>query len=383
MTTIKSTDTLAIFQAATKIVYGPGAVARMGDLVQNLDVRRLLVVTDEGVSRAGITARVVAALVDAGIDIVVFDGVEPNPSIETVEKTLALYRDRVCEGVVAVGGGSPIDAAKAVATLATNPGDLADYIGVGKIVQPLVPLMAVPTTVGTGSEVTTWAVITDLAQRKKVVLGSPLLAPRIAVLDPELVLSLPASLTASTGIDALTHAIESVISLFAGPFTDGLALEAIHLIAANLPTAVLSPELGARANLLYASAMAGMAFSYARTALVHGMAHPLSAYYDVPHGLANAILLPSVLAFNLPTCETQLARVAAAMGEEASAQAAVEAVRQLNARVGIPSCLSDVGVTEEHIPHMAQDAFESGNAQVVNPRKPTYEQVIELYRQAL
>jgi alcohol dehydrogenase class IV len=190
-------------------------------------------------------------------------------------------------------------------------------------------------------------------------------------------------LVASTGIDALTHAVESVISLFAGPFTDGLALEAIHLIATNLPPAVDAPELEPRANLLYASAMAGMAFSYARTALVHGMAHPLSAHCDVPHGLANAILLPHVLAFNLPACEPQLARVAVAMGAEASAQAAVEAVRELNRRVGIPSRLSDAGVTEESIPHMAQDAFESGNAQVVNPRKPTYDQVVDLYRQAL
>jgi alcohol dehydrogenase class IV len=190
-------------------------------------------------------------------------------------------------------------------------------------------------------------------------------------------------LVASTGIDALTHAVESVISLFAGPFTDGLALEAIHLIAASLPAAVKAPDLAPRANLLYASAMAGMAFSYARTALVHGMAHPLSAYCDVPHGLANAILLPEVLAFNLPYCEPQLARVGAAMAAGPVAQAAVDAVRELNRQVGIPSRLSDVGVTEEFIPPMARDAFESGNAQVVNPRKPTYDQVVALYHQAL
>ncbi len=218
MATTTKTDKLANFQAAAEVVYGPGAVAGIGEQVLHLGVGQALVVTDEGVSRAGITARVVTALTGAGVEPVVFDAVEPNPSIETVEKALALYRDTACEGVVAVGGGSPIDAAKAVATLATNPGELSTYIGVGKIVQPLAPLFAVPTTVGTGSEVTTWAVITDLAQRKKVVLGSPLLAPRFAVLDPELVLSLPARLTASTGIDALTHAIESVISLFAGPF---------------------------------------------------------------------------------------------------------------------------------------------------------------------
>lgn len=373
----------ATFQAATRVVYGPGAVAGVGDLAHRLGIDKALVVTDMGVSRAGISARVVAALARVNVDLVVFDSVEPNPSIETVEKALTLYREASCDGVVAVGGGSPIDAAKAVATLATNPGELPDYLGVGKVVQALAPLLVVPTTVGTGSEVTTWAVITDLAQRRKVVLGSPLLAPRTAVLDPELVLSLPASLTASTGIDALTHAIESVISVFAGPFSDGLALEAIHLIAANLPAAVSAPDLEPRANLLYASAMAGMAFSYGRTGLVHGMAHPLSAYCNVSHGLANAILLPYVLAFNLPGCEAKLVRVAVAMDAEASAHAAVDAVRRLNTQVGIPSRLSDAGVTEEFIPQMAQDAFESGNAQVVNPRKPTYEEVIDLYRQAL
>jgi alcohol dehydrogenase class IV len=209
------------------------------------------------------------------------------------------------------------------------------------------------------------------------------LVPDYAFLDPELVLTLPANLVASTGIDALTHAIESVISTFATPFSDGMALEAIRLIAANLPAAVRSNEIEPRANLLYASTMAGIAFSYARTGLVHGMAHPLSSYYDVPHGLANALLLPHVMAFNLPACEDSLARVSVAMGDVDQAQTAVDAVNRLNAEVGIPARLSDVGVTDTFIPHMAQDAFESGNAQVVNPRKPSLSEVIDLYQQAL
>lgn len=216
-----------------------------------------------------------------------------------------------------------------------------------------------------------------------MVLGSPLLAPRFAILDPEMVLSLPASLVASTGMDALAHAIESVISLFATAFTDALALEAIRLIAASLPAGVRSAQIEPRADLLYASTMAGMAFSYARTGLVHGMAHPLSSYYDVPHGLANAILLPYVLAFNIPACEAGLARVAAAMGEKAKAQAAIDAVHRLITEVDIPSHLSQIGVTDTFIPQMAQDAFESGNAQVVNPRKPSLSEVVELYQQAL
>jgi alcohol dehydrogenase class IV len=283
---------------------------------------------------------------------------------------------------VTVGGGSPMDVAKAVGILASNPGELLTYVGLGKVVYPLPPLVAIPTTVGTGSEVTNFSVITDRDQRKKVVFGSPLLAPRFALLDPELVLSLPTDLVAATGMDALTHAIESVISDFATPFSDALALEAIQMIAAELPVAVKSAELEARGNVLYASTLAGLAFSYARTGLVHGMSHPLSSYCDVPHGLANAILLPYVLAFNAPACEAELSRVATAMGQPARAQAAIDAVRRLSAEVAIPPHLSDVGVTEEFIPNMAQDAFESGNAQVVNPRKPTLAQVVELYRQA-
>jgi alcohol dehydrogenase len=276
-----------------------------------------------------------------------------------------------------------MDVAKAAGVLATNPGPFSSYVGLGKVEVPLPLTLAVPTTAGTGSEVTNFAVITDLAQRRKVVIGSPLLAPKYAFLDPELVLTLPPNLVASTGMDALTHAIESVISVFATPFTDGVALEAIRLIAANLPLAVRSAELEPRANLLYASTMAGVAFSYARTGLVHGMAHPLSSYHNVPHGLANAILLPYVLAFNAPACRDGLVRIAIAMGEAGTPQAAVEAVRSLGTEVGIPTHLGEVGVTGEFIPQMAQDAFESGNAQVVNPRKPSLLEVNELFLQAL
>jgi len=371
------------FQVATNLHFGPGAISQITEIVPTLKTDRLLVVTDPGLVNCGTTGRVVDLLTGIGVEGVVFDAVEPNPSIETVERAHAQYREAACNGILVVGGGSPIDVAKAAGILVNNPGPLSSYIGIGKVSNPLPPLLAVPTTTGTGSEVTMYAVITDRAQRKKVVLGSPLIIPGYAFLDPELVLTLPANLVASTGIDALTHAIESVISALATPFGDGLALEAIRLIVTNLPAAARSEAIEPRTNLLYASTMAGMAFSYARTGLVHGMAHPLSSYYDVPHGLANALLLPHVLAFNLPACENELARIAVAMGEVDKAQAAVDAVRRLNAEVGVPARLSDAGVTDAFIPHMAQDAFESGNAQVVNPRKPSLAEVIELYQQAL
>jgi len=376
-------DDINVFQASTRIFFGAGAVNQVGAIAEELGIGKLLLVSDPGVVKAGIAGRVNDVLAAAGIECVIFDAVEPNPSIETVERAVERYREAGCSGLVAVGGGSPMDVAKVAGVLVNNPGGVSDYVGIDKVASPPPPLLAVPTTVGTGSEVTTFAVITDRAQRKKVVLGSPHLAPRFALLDPELVLSLPASLVASTGVDALTHAIESVISVFATPFTDGLALEAIRLINTTLPAAVETRDITPRGDLLYASTMAGLAFSYGRTGLVHGMAHPLSSYCDVPHGLANAILLPYVLAFNTPACEAELARVAVAMGEMARAGAAIEAVRRLNAKVGIPSRLGEVGVADTFIPRMAQDAFESGNAQVVNPRKPSLPEVIELYRQAL
>lgn len=372
-----------LFQLATSVSFGPGAVSQVGEIARQSGIKQALLITDPGVNAAGIAGRVSQALATADINSVIFDAVEPNPSMETAQRAAARYQESGCNGIVAVGGGSPMDAAKGAGILISNPGDLRNYVGLNKVANPLPPFIAVPTTVGTGSEVTRFAVLTDTAQHKKLVLVSSFVMPRSALLDPELVYALPESLVAATGMDALTHAIESVISVFASPFSDALALEAIRMVATNLPAAVKSTATEPRANMLYASALAGMAFNAARTGLVHGMSHPLSAYYGVPHGLANAILLPYVLAYNAPACEKGLARVAEAMGEAAQPQAAIDAVRRLNVEVGIPAQLRQANVTDTFIPNMAQDAFESGNAQVVNPRKPSLAEVIDLYHQAL
>ena len=374
---------LANFQLATRLTFGAGAAAEAGPIFKGLGLRRVLVITDAGVVKAGIAGRVVDSLSAAGLEHAVFDAVEPNPSIATVEKALALFRNASCDGLVAVGGGSPMDVAKAVGVLATNPGGVLDYVGIGKVLRPTPPLVAVPTTVGTGSEVTNFVVITDTAQRKKLVIGSPLAAPGYALLDPELVLGLPNGLVAGTAMDAMTHAVESVISTMASLFADAVALAAIRMIAENLEAALASRDVAPRASLLYASTLAGSAFSYARTGLVHGMAHPLSAFCDVPHGMANAILLPYVMAFNAPACDEALGRVAEALGAQRTPEAAVCAIERLSEAAGIPRHLREVGVTEEFIPLMAQDAFASGNAQVVNPRKPSLDEVLALYRQAL
>ena len=385
------TEQTGYFQAATRIVFGTGALRTLPEELRRLRVTAVLLVTDAGLRRAGMVERVESVLTESGVAVWVFDGVEANPSVETVNEALGWYRSRGCDGLVALGGGSPIDTAKAAGVLAANEGALQDFVGLNKFSRPLPPLIAVPTTVGTGSEATTFAVITDHAQRKKVVVGSRLLSPAVAVLDPELTMTLPSKLVASTGMDALTHAVESYITTMASDFTDALALHAVRLLSAHIEQAA-GPQRDVRVmgHMLHGSCLAGMAFSYGRTALVHGMAHPLGAYYDVPHGVANAVLLPHVMRFNRPACGGRLADLARAMGlvpgfaveEGDAADAFVEGLFALARRLGIPERLTDVGVTEEFIPQMAVDAAQSGNAQV-NPRRPTVAEVEGLYRSAL
>lgn len=371
------------FQIAPQIKFGFGALQILGSLCQEYAIEHALLVTDPGLVNAGVHERIINALRDSKIKVTLFSDVEANPSIDTTVKAFDKYKGEACGGVIALGGGSPMDVAKGVAILATNPGTVHDYIGIGKVKNDPAPLIAIPTTVGTGSEVTNFVVLTDTSQRRKVVIGSPRVAPTSAVLDPDLVASLPQQLVAYTGMDALTHAVESVVSNFSTPFTDALALQAIRMVNIHLSAAVNNKSQEARAELLYASTMAGMAFSFARTGLVHGMAHPLSSYYNLQHGLANAILLCHVMDFNAPSCAEKLAKVAVAMDQEPAPEAAIKAIQNLGRKVGIPEKLSEAGVTSEFIPLMAQDAFDSGNAQVVNPRKPTLEEVLSLYRTAL
>lgn len=378
------------FQLATRLVFGSNTLNLLPDELLPMGAQRPLIVTDRGLRHAGIVGRVEGVLRDAGLSSCVFDGVEPNPSVETVERGVSLYRQNACDSLLALGGGSPIDTAKAIGVLVSNGGAVRDFVGFNTFSRPLPPFIAIPTTVGTGSEATNYAVITDHSIKKKVVISNPLLAPRLAILDPELTLTLPPKLIASTGLDALTHAVESYLTTVASDFTDAVGLHAARLIARHIDRAV-SPARDAKTmgHMLHASCLAGLAFSYGRTALVHGMAHPLGAYYDVPHGMANSILLPYVMKFNRPACESRLADLGRAMRfahdltpDGAAADAFVEGLVQLSARVGIPLKLSEVGVTDEFIPQMARDAAESHNAKV-NPRIPTAAEVEELYRQAL
>jgi alcohol dehydrogenase class IV len=376
------------FEAPTRLTFGPGAVARLPEAVAGMGPRAL-VVSDPGIAQAGIVDRVLSLLRDAGVTADVFTQVEANPSVETVQAAADAFRRARASCVVAVGGGSAMDVGKMVAVLAAHGGRVHDYEGIGKVPGPPAPVVAIPTTAGTGSEVTTFAVITDRERRFKMTIGSPHLVPPVALCDPELTLTMPPALTAATGMDALTHAVECYTNTVYNPIAKTLALEAMRLVGRALRSAYANGKnLEARSTMLLASTMAALAFTRTRLGNVHAMSHPLGAHYDIPHGVANAILLPYVMAWNMLACYDTYPQVAQALGERVeglgprqAAEAAVEAVRRLARDVGIPERLRDVGVSRDGIPRMAEDAMKSGNI-LVNPRATTYQDIVALFEAA-
>ncbi|MDQ7843514.1 MAG: iron-containing alcohol dehydrogenase [Armatimonadota bacterium] len=376
------------FAAPAQVTFGPGVLAKLPEAVAGFG-GRAVVVSDPGIARAGILDRVLQLLDGAGITAEPYPHVEPNPSVETVHAAADLFRRTRGAFVVGVGGGSAMDVAKVVAALVAHGGAVQDYEGLGKIPGPGVPCVAVPTTAGTGSEVTIFSVITDRARKFKMTIGSLHTVPQVALCDPTLTVSMPPALTAATGMDALTHAIESYSNTVHNPIASALALEAIRLIGRSLRTAFSNgTDLRARTEMLLASTMAAMAFTRTRLGNVHAMSHPLGAHFDVPHGVANAVLLPTVMAWNLVACHDTYPQVAAALGERVeglspreASEAAVEAVRRLARDVQIPERLRDLGVTREAIPKMTEDAMKSGNV-LVNPRTTTAADIAALFEAA-
>ncbi len=376
------------FQAPTNITFGAGALNQLAQVLAPFG-RRPLVVSDPGIAAAGILQQVLDVLAPVVAHIEPFSEVEPNPGSETVERAAGAYRRGDCDCVVAVGGGSALDVGKVGAVLASHGGVVRDYEGVGKVPGPTVPVVAIPTTAGTGSEVTANAVISDKERRIKMVLISPHMLPAAAVCDPLLTLSMPQGLTAATGIDALVHGIECYVNTVVNPLAKALALESIRLIGRDLRTAYANGrDLEARYHMLLASMIAALAFTRTRLGNVHAMALPLGAHFDIAHGVATGLLLPYVMEWNLIACLDTYPQIASALGEpveglaprEASA-AAVDAVRQLAQDVGIPERLRDVGVTREAIPALADDAMKSGNI-LVNPRLTRREDIVHLFDRA-
>jgi len=376
-----------VFSAPTRIVYGEGCAAEAGIEMSALGGRRPFLVTDAGVRAAGLAYGVMKALGKACAGV--FDEVPQDTGVHVVEKAAELARSCGADGVVSLGGGSVLDTGKGLALLLTEGGRLADYQGFQMLTRRQAFHVAIPTTAGTGSEATTVAVIKDHQARSKVLLFDAHLAPDVGLLDPRLLVSLPPRITAFTGMDALTHAVEAVHSLQAEPFSDALALHAVRLIAGSLPACVeRGQDLEARGRMLVAATLAGQAFTNAMVCVVHALAHTLGGRFGVPHGLANAILLPFGMEYNLESSAARYALVAeafgvrqAGMGAEESARAAVEAVRDLSARVGLPRRLREAGVPRESLAEVADAALSDGSI-VYNPRPADAASLAELLEAA-
>lgn len=368
---------------------GRGCVKSIGREAAKFQARRALVVASSGAVGEAQAALVASSLKDSGVESVPFCRVMPNPTVAVVDEGLALYRSSGCNLLAAVGGGSALDAAKGIGLLASNGGRIADYEGEDKVSKALPPFIAIATTAGTGSEVTQFAVISD-EEHNKLTLVDRYLAPDVSVNDPEMMASMPPSLTAATGMDALTHAVEAYVSRNAGPVTDAQAWKAIQLVAENLSLAVRDgTDMSARENMCCASFLAGTAFNNAGLGLVHAMSHPLGGHYNLPHGLCNALLLPVVCRFNA-TFETlgRLSDIAVALGvgrswraERDNAEAGLRALFGLNRSLGLPKGLRELGVRKEDFPLLAERTMEEAIGHP-NPRKYDKRDVLRLYEEA-
>ncbi|WP_047258489.1 L-threonine dehydrogenase [Chromobacterium subtsugae] len=363
---------------------GAGCLRQAIDAMRGHGFRRALIVTDQGLVKAGLAGKVADMLAAADIEPTVFDGVHPNPSCANVNAGLALLKEKRCDVVVSLGGGSPHDCAKGIALVAVNGGRIQDYEGVDRSAKPQLPLVAINTTAGTASEMTRFCIITDESRRIKMAIVDKHTTPILSVNDPETMAGMPAALTAATGMDALTHAVEAYVSTIATPITDACALKAVELIAGFLRRAVKDgKDMEAREQMAYAQFLAGMAFNNASLGYVHAMAHQLGGFYDLPHGVCNAVLLPHVQAFNAEAAGGRLGDVAVALGEEArSPEAAIAAIRRLAADVGIPAGLAQLGVKDADIPLLAGNALNDACG-LTNPRKASHEEICAIFRAAL
>ena len=377
------------FQTPTKIISGIGSTAEIIKELNDLHAKKVLLITDPGLVQAGVAQQVVEMLKQAAVEVEIFDAVEPDPSIQVATKAAEMAKNVKANVLIALGGGSAIDTAKSAALLVTNGGYLKDYAGVNKVIKPILPLIAVPTTAGTGSEVTIFAVMSDPEKQEKFTISGALIAPAVAVLDPLLTLKLPPSVTAFTGMDALTHAIEAFTSSIAQPATDALALSAIKLILKHLPVAVgRGDNIMARDGMLQASLLAGIAFNNAFLGLAHAIASPLGGHFHVPHGLANAVMLPYVMEYNLPTAVRRYAEIGCALGLQAVgdtpravAEKTVAAITQLARDINIPEKLSNIGAKEELLPLVARDALKSIQLKF-NVRNASEKEILALLQKA-
>lgn len=382
---------------APEYVLGTGALDLVGSYVHKFGAARVLVVSDDGLERVGLVDRVCASLNALGIQPIRFVSVSPNPRDTQVRSGAALYRESACDAVVAVGGGSPMDCAKAIGLMATNGRDVLDFEGVDAVPLPGPPLVCVPTTAGTAADISQFSIINATTRGTKIAIVSKKAIPDVALIDPECTVSMPPELTAATGMDALTHAIEAFVSTASSPVTDLNALKAVELVAEFLPRAVADGgDREARNGMTLASLLAGLAFSNAGLGAVHSLAHALGGALDLPHGLCNALLLAEVCAYNFPEAPERYERLSLALragrtrrkasgaagGAGSPESALLDLIRELRAETGLSAGLGSHGLGAELIPSMARKAYLDA-CLATNPRKPTVAELEGLYAAAL
>lgn len=377
------------FSVPQDITFGEGSLAKLPEILKKQGAAKALLVSDRGLEKLGVVEKVKRIAEEAGITVAEFLDVEPNPSVHTVDSTVQAYQESGAESIIALGGGSPMDVAKAVGVLAKYGGSITEYEGAHKIPGPIVPITAIPTTAGTGSEVTAFSVITDTERSYKLTVFSYELIPASAILDPELIMTVPASVAASCGVDALIHAWEAYTSRDASPFSDAVAEKAMELIGGNLRRFVADRTDREAAGAMMAGSMfAGLAFAWARLGNIHAMSHPVSAFFHVPHGVANSILLPVIVGYNALADKGRYEKIYNYISRDREPvknfvpEMLVREAQNLLRELGIPEHLAEVGVTEEKIPAMAADAMKSGNI-LANPRQSTQKDIEMLYKKAM
>lgn len=390
------------FDPRTRVVYGPGTVSRLGELASEVGGTRVLVVSDDGLARAGHVDRTVGMLREAGMSAAVFTGVQPNPTTEDVDRGLQIARDERIDFLVAIGGGSSMDCAKGINFLLTNGGQIRDYWGTGKATKPMLPLIAIPTTSGTGSEAQSFAIIADAQTHVKMACGDKKAACRVAILDPELTLSMPPTVTAATGIDAISHALESYVTTRRNPVSQLFARRAWRLLAQGFPAVIASGNAGlhsgneaedksnllmARGAMLLGAHLAGAAIENSMLGATHALANPLTAHFGVTHGFAVGLMLPHVIRFNAPTVGRLYGALAADAGicpasDPRAGDLLANSISELVDRSGLPTNLAQCGVERQMLPQLAEDAARQWTG-TFNPRPVDESSLLELYEAAL
>ncbi|MDQ0175250.1 alcohol dehydrogenase [Bacillus chungangensis] len=371
-------------------LFGQGTIQETGSRLKDVGAKKTLLVTDEGLFKLGIADQIVEIIKASGIEVEVYPKAEPNPTDKNVADGVKAFKSAGCDSLVSLGGGSAHDAAKGIGLVASNGGTIHDYEGVDKSKNPLVPLIAINTTAGTASEMTKFTIITDVERHVKMAIIDKHVTPLVSINDPALMVGLPPALTAATGLDALTHAVEAYVSTAATPMTDACAEKVFELIPEYLPRAFANgQDIEAREKMVYAQFLAGMAFNNASLGYVHAISHQMGGFYNLPHGVCNALLLPHVCRYNLVGSEDRFATIAKYLGESVeglskreAAEKAIAAIERLSKDLNIPSGFKELGAKEEDIPTLAENAMKDATA-ATNPRKPKLEEVMEIIRGAM